>query len=183
MAKSRHSRNCQDRGGVCQLHQRMMARPRLLVAHFVAMDPFTNPVPVCHPSPSTMRPLRLRIPLDPRHELSKCYITKFHRISSMEAIPDIEKWIHLRVQIQSNPSLARVTGLLYRPLLAYVILPPFILILPSLILSFSPKEDTLSQEFDDMMRSGSTMKVSLTPDRLRTMEVRTLYSLLIVVSC
>ncbi|KAG1815713.1 uncharacterized protein BJ212DRAFT_238176 [Suillus subaureus] len=27
-----------------------------------------------------------------------------------------------------------------------------------------------SQEFDDMMRSGSTMKVSLTPDRLRTME-------------
>ncbi|KAF8559139.1 hypothetical protein OG21DRAFT_1432124 [Imleria badia] len=32
-------------------------------------------------------------------------------------------------------------------------------------------EDTLSQEFDDMMRSGSTMKVSLTPDRLRTMEV------------
>lgn len=45
---------------------------------------------------------------------------------------------------------------------------------PSLILSFSPKEDTRSQEFDDMMRSGSTMKVSLTPDRLRTMEVRTL---------
>ncbi|KIJ69847.1 hypothetical protein HYDPIDRAFT_23011 [Hydnomerulius pinastri MD-312] len=32
-------------------------------------------------------------------------------------------------------------------------------------------EDTRSQEFDDMMRSGSTMKVSLTPDRLRTMEV------------
>lgn len=31
--------------------------------------------------------------------------------------------------------------------------------------------DTLSQEFDDMMRSGSTMRVSLTPDRLRTMEV------------
>lgn len=31
--------------------------------------------------------------------------------------------------------------------------------------------DTRSQEFDDMMRSGSTMKVSLTPDRLRTMEV------------
>lgn len=46
---------------------------------------------------------------------------------------------------------------------------------PSLILSFSFKEDTRSQEFDDMMRSGSTMKVSLTPDRLRTMEVRTLY--------
>ncbi|KAF9238806.1 hypothetical protein BU15DRAFT_75030 [Melanogaster broomeanus] len=32
-------------------------------------------------------------------------------------------------------------------------------------------EDARSQEFDDMMRSGSTMKVSLTPDRLRTMEV------------
>ncbi|KAF8842678.1 hypothetical protein BDN67DRAFT_965340 [Paxillus ammoniavirescens] len=32
-------------------------------------------------------------------------------------------------------------------------------------------DDTRSQEFDDMMRSGSTMKVSLTPDRLRTMEV------------
>ncbi|KAI5993650.1 hypothetical protein EDD15DRAFT_2367392 [Pisolithus albus] len=31
--------------------------------------------------------------------------------------------------------------------------------------------DTRSQEFDDMMRSGSTMRVSLTPDRLRTMEV------------
>lgn len=27
-------------------------------------------------------------------------------------------------------------------------------------------------EFDDMMRSGSTMKVSLTPDRLKSMEVR-----------
>lgn len=46
---------------------------------------------------------------------------------------------------------------------------------PSLILPLSFKEDTRSQEFDDMMRSGSTMKVSLTPDRLRTMEVRTLY--------
>ncbi|KAI6152345.1 hypothetical protein BKA82DRAFT_4110266 [Pisolithus tinctorius] len=31
--------------------------------------------------------------------------------------------------------------------------------------------DTRSQEFDDMMRSGSTVRVSLTPDRLRTMEV------------
>lgn len=39
----------------------------------------------------------------------------------------------------------------------------------------SPKEDTRSLEFDDMMRSGSTMKVSLTPDRLRTMEVRILH--------
>lgn len=27
------------------------------------------------------------------------------------------------------------------------------------------------QEFDDLMRSASTMKVSLTPDRLKTMEV------------
>ena len=183
MAKSRPSRKCQDRGGVCQSHQRMMARPWLSVAHSVAMDPFTNPVPVCHPSPSTMRPPRPHILLDPRHELSKCYITKFHKISSMEAIPDIEKWIPLRVQTQNSPSLARVTGLLYRPLLVYVVLPPFFLVLPSLILSFSPKEDTLSQEFDDMMRSGSTMKVSLTPDRLRTMEVRTLYPPLVMVSC
>ncbi|THH14396.1 hypothetical protein EW146_g5937 [Bondarzewia mesenterica] len=29
----------------------------------------------------------------------------------------------------------------------------------------------LDQEFDDLMRSGDTMKMSLTPDRLRTMEV------------
>ncbi|KAG2155092.1 uncharacterized protein EDB93DRAFT_1202413 [Suillus bovinus] len=35
----------------------------------------------------------------------------------------------------------------------------------------SPTFSDRSQEFDDMMRSGSTMKVSLTPDRLRTMEV------------
>jgi hypothetical protein len=28
------------------------------------------------------------------------------------------------------------------------------------------------QDFDDLMRSGDTMKVSLTPDRLRSMEVR-----------
>lgn len=27
------------------------------------------------------------------------------------------------------------------------------------------------QEFDDLMRSASTMKMSLTPDRLKTMEV------------
>jgi hypothetical protein len=33
-------------------------------------------------------------------------------------------------------------------------------------------QDPDSQEFDDLMRSGSTMKVSLTPDRLKTMEVR-----------
>ncbi|KAI0307207.1 hypothetical protein B0F90DRAFT_1686276 [Multifurca ochricompacta] len=32
------------------------------------------------------------------------------------------------------------------------------------------EEDNLMQEFDDLMRSGDTMKVSLTPDRLRTME-------------
>ncbi|KDQ64137.1 hypothetical protein JAAARDRAFT_27755 [Jaapia argillacea MUCL 33604] len=32
-------------------------------------------------------------------------------------------------------------------------------------------DDEDMQEFDDMMRSGATMKVSLTPDRLKTMEV------------
>ena len=35
-----------------------------------------------------------------------------------------------------------------------------------------PKEGNFMQDFDDLMRSGDTMKVSLTPDRLRTMEVR-----------
>ena len=30
----------------------------------------------------------------------------------------------------------------------------------------------LSDEFDELMRSGATMKVSLTPDRLKTLEVR-----------
>ena len=34
------------------------------------------------------------------------------------------------------------------------------------------EESNLMQDFDDLMRSGDTMKVSLTPDRLRTMEVR-----------
>ena len=34
------------------------------------------------------------------------------------------------------------------------------------------KEGDAMQDFDDLMRSGDTMKVSLTPDRLRTMEVR-----------
>ena len=34
------------------------------------------------------------------------------------------------------------------------------------------KEGNVMQDFDDLMRSGGTMKVSLTPDRLRTMEVR-----------
>ncbi|KNZ76055.1 hypothetical protein J132_00331, partial [Termitomyces sp. J132] len=33
------------------------------------------------------------------------------------------------------------------------------------------ENDALRQEFDDLMRSSSTMKVSLTPDRLKTMEV------------
>lgn len=32
-------------------------------------------------------------------------------------------------------------------------------------------DDSLLQEFDELMRSGATMKVSLTPDRLKTMEV------------
>ncbi|KAJ3514250.1 hypothetical protein NLJ89_g2482 [Agrocybe chaxingu] len=37
---------------------------------------------------------------------------------------------------------------------------------------FSPTEDAaMLREFDDLMRSASTMKVSLTPDRLKTMEV------------
>jgi hypothetical protein len=30
----------------------------------------------------------------------------------------------------------------------------------------------MQREFDDLMRSASTMKMSLTPDRLKTMEVR-----------
>lgn len=33
------------------------------------------------------------------------------------------------------------------------------------------------REFDDLMRSTSTMKVSLTPDRLRTMEVGCMFLL------
>lgn len=41
------------------------------------------------------------------------------------------------------------------------------------------KEGNAMQDFDDLMRSGDTMKVSLTPDRLRTMEVRLESSLLI----
>ena len=35
-----------------------------------------------------------------------------------------------------------------------------------------PEESNFMQDFDDLMRSGDTMKVSLTPDRLRSMEVR-----------
>ncbi|KAJ3561732.1 hypothetical protein NP233_g10012 [Leucocoprinus birnbaumii] len=38
------------------------------------------------------------------------------------------------------------------------------------------EESVLQQEFDDLMRSSSTMKVSLTPDRLKTMEVRPAYA-------
>ena len=34
------------------------------------------------------------------------------------------------------------------------------------------QERMLNDEFDELMRSGTTMKVSLTPDRLKTMEVR-----------
>ncbi|KAI0041572.1 hypothetical protein FA95DRAFT_1576284 [Auriscalpium vulgare] len=36
--------------------------------------------------------------------------------------------------------------------------------------SLDTEDDAYDQEFDDLMRSGETMKVSLTPDRLRTME-------------
>ncbi|KAL0950154.1 hypothetical protein HGRIS_010149 [Hohenbuehelia grisea] len=36
---------------------------------------------------------------------------------------------------------------------------------------FDVEDSALLQEFDDLMRSNATMKVSLTPDRLRTMEV------------
>ena len=35
-----------------------------------------------------------------------------------------------------------------------------------------PEESSLMQDFDDLMRPGDTMKVPLTPDRLRSMEVR-----------
>ena len=35
----------------------------------------------------------------------------------------------------------------------------------------APQERILNDEFDELMRSGATMKVSLTPDRLKTMEV------------
>lgn len=43
---------------------------------------------------------------------------------------------------------------------------------PSKIRPKMLKEGNPMQDFDDLMRSGDTMKVSLTPDRLRTMEVR-----------
>ena len=46
----------------------------------------------------------------------------------------------------------------------------------SSLLTPSPQEDEeLQQEFDELMRSGATMKVSLTPDRLKSMEVRTVH--------
>ena len=38
------------------------------------------------------------------------------------------------------------------------------------------QERMLNDEFDELMRSGTTMKVSLTPDRLKTMEVRSPFS-------
>jgi len=44
-------------------------------------------------------------------------------------------------------------------------------VMSTLILNL-PEESNLMQDFDDLMRSGDTMKVSLTPDRLRSMEVR-----------
>jgi hypothetical protein len=34
------------------------------------------------------------------------------------------------------------------------------------------QDEAMQQEFDDLMRSSATVKVSLTPDRLKTMEVR-----------
>lgn len=37
------------------------------------------------------------------------------------------------------------------------------------------QERLLNDEFDELMRSGTTMKVSLTPDRLKTMEVRSIF--------
>jgi hypothetical protein len=40
----------------------------------------------------------------------------------------------------------------------------------NLLMIGAPTQDD-DNRFDDLMRSGSTMKLSLTPDRLRTMEV------------
>lgn len=40
------------------------------------------------------------------------------------------------------------------------------------VLIYTFQERMLNDEFDELMRSGTTMKVSLTPDRLKTMEVR-----------
>jgi hypothetical protein len=44
-------------------------------------------------------------------------------------------------------------------------------IVPADQLTMDLQQDASLQEFDDLMRSDSTMKVSLTPDRLKTMEV------------
>ncbi|TFY56429.1 hypothetical protein EVJ58_g7650 [Rhodofomes roseus] len=41
----------------------------------------------------------------------------------------------------------------------------------ALIAVLRQEDEELAHEFDELMRSGSTVKVSLTPDRLRTMEV------------
>ncbi|TFY74052.1 hypothetical protein EWM64_g9960 [Hericium alpestre] len=38
-------------------------------------------------------------------------------------------------------------------------------------LAYDVEDEALDQEFDDLMRSGDTMKMSLTPDRLKSMEV------------
>ena len=47
-----------------------------------------------------------------------------------------------------------------------------IAVVPSFICSsYRIQDPSALQEFDDLMRSDSTMKVSLTPDRLKTMEV------------
>jgi hypothetical protein len=39
------------------------------------------------------------------------------------------------------------------------------------LLILGDQDQILKDEFDELMRSGSTMKVSLTPDRLKSMEV------------
>ena len=46
--------------------------------------------------------------------------------------------------------------------------------IPVAVTSNFIQDAAMLREFDDLMRSASTMKVSLTPDRLKTMEVRIL---------
>lgn len=46
---------------------------------------------------------------------------------------------------------------------------------PHLPWVFQPHQDEESVEFDNLMRAGDTVKMSLTPDRLRTMDVRPFY--------
>lgn len=41
--------------------------------------------------------------------------------------------------------------------------------------STATDKENCQVEFDELMRSGTTMKVSLTPDRLRTFDVRSCY--------